>query len=118
MLVKACTSPAAKLRLHLVGAGGGFLVVPALALLGGLPMRVAVGSSLVVIALKSAAGFAGYASHVSIDWTLAGVVTASAIAGSFVGAPLARRADPELLRKGFAAFVVVMALFILSQELL
>jgi uncharacterized protein len=101
----------------LVGAGGGFLVVPALALLGGLPMRVAVGSSLVVITMKSAAGFAGYASHVSIDWSLAVIVTASAIVGSFLGAPLARRANPELLRKGFAIFVVVMALFILSQEL-
>src|SRR4029450_14044974 len=66
----------------LVGAGGGFLVVPALALLGGLPMPVAVGTSLVVIAMKSFAGFAGYLPGVSIDWTLAGAVTLAAIAGS------------------------------------
>ena len=62
----------------LVGAGGGFLVVPALALLGGLPMPVAVGTSLIVIAMKSFAGLAGYLSSVHIDWAVAGAVTAAA----------------------------------------
>lgn len=70
----------------LVGAGGGFLVVPALALLGGLPMPIAVGTSLVVIAMKSFAGLAGYLSSVQIDWALAGAVTAAALVGALVGA--------------------------------
>lgn len=100
----------------LVGAGGGFLVVPALALLGGLPMPVAVGSSLVVIALKSFAGFAGYASHVTVDWTLTAVVAGAAIVGSFFGAPLARHIPPEMLRKGFAVFVLTMAVFLMGKQ--
>lgn len=101
----------------LVGAGGGFLVVPALTLLGGVPMRKAIGTSLLVIALKSAAGFAGHASHVSIDWPLAGTISAAAVLGSFVGARLTSMIPPEALRKGFAVFVVVMALFVLGQQL-
>ena len=101
----------------LVGAGGGFLVVPALALLGGLPMQKAVGSSLVVIALKSFAGFAGYASHVTIDWELTGIVTAAAVVGSFGGAALAKKVPQEQLRKGFAVFVLVMAVFLLGKQL-
>lgn len=101
----------------LVGAGGGFLVVPALALLGGLPMQKAVGSSLVVIALKSFAGFAGYASHVTIDWQLTGIVTAAAIVGSFGGAALAKKVAQEQLRKGFAIFVLTMAVFLLGKQL-
>lgn len=100
----------------LVGAGGGFLVVPALALLGGLPMQQAIGSSLVVIALKSFAGYAGYAMHVDIDYGLAALVTGSAVAGSFVGARIARHVSPESLRKGFAVFVLVMALYLLWKQ--
>ena len=102
----------------LVGAGGGFLVVPALALLGGLSMQKAVGSSLVVIALKSFAGFAGYATHVEVDYQLAAVVTASAIAGSFVGAVFAKKVSPEALRRSFAVFVLVMAIFLLIKQVL
>ncbi|MCS6857192.1 MAG: sulfite exporter TauE/SafE family protein, partial [Sandaracinaceae bacterium] len=101
----------------LVGAGGGFLVVPALVLIGGLPMDVAVGTSLVVIALKSFAGLAGYLGHAHVDIPTAGVVTASAVAGSVLGSWLAGRMSPESLRKGFAWFVVVMAFFVLGQEL-
>lgn len=101
----------------LVGAGGGFLVVPALTLLGGVPMRKAIGTSLLVIALKSAAGFAGHASHVSIDWPLAGTISVAAVLGSFLGARLTSMIPPEALRKGFAGFVVVMAMFVLYQQL-
>lgn len=101
----------------LVGAGGGFLVVPALVLLGGLSMDVAVGTSLVVIAMKSFAGFAGYLGHVDIDWAIAGVVTVSAVIGSFGGGLLASRVAPERLRQGFAWFVVAMAFFLLGQEI-
>ena len=101
----------------LVGAGGGFLVVPALVLLGGLEMREAVGTSLLVIAMKSAAAFAGHATAVEIDYGLAGMVTGAAIAGSFVGAAAAQKVPQDVLRRGFAWFVVVMAVFLLAQEL-
>ena len=101
----------------LVGAGGGFLVVPALALLGGLSMPVAVGTSLVVIAMKSFAGLGGYLTTVSLDWTLVGGVTAAAILGSFLGARLAGRIPEAALRKGFGFFVLAMGVFVLVQEL-
>ncbi|MEV0724302.1 sulfite exporter TauE/SafE family protein [Micromonospora purpureochromogenes] len=101
----------------LVGAGGGFLVVPALALLGGLPMPVAVGTSLVIIAMKSFAGLAGYLSSVHINWGLALAVTAAAVIGSFLGGRLAGRIPADLLRKAFGWFVVVMGVFVLGQQL-
>ena len=100
-----------------VGAGGGFLVVPALTLLGGLSMPVAVGTSLLVIAMKSGAGLAGYLSSVELDWGLAAMVTAAAVAGSLVGGRLTSRVSPDRLRKGFGWFVLVMAAFILVQEI-
>jgi uncharacterized membrane protein YfcA len=100
----------------LVGAGGGFLVVPALALLGGLPMPIAVGTSLVVIAMKSFAGFAGYLNSVSIDWRIAGMVTAAAVVGALVGARLTALVNPDSLRKGFGWFVLVMSSVILAEE--
>jgi uncharacterized membrane protein YfcA len=101
----------------LVGAGGGFLVVPALALLGGLPVPVAIGTSLVVIAMKSFAGFAGYLSTVTINWGLAAAVTLAAVAGSLAGARLAGRIPADVLRKAFGWFVVVMGVFVLVQQL-
>jgi hypothetical protein len=101
----------------LVGAGGGFLVVPALALLGGLPMPVAVGTSLVVIAMKSFAGFAGYLHSVDIHWGLATAVTAAAVLGSLAGGRLAGRIPEAALRKAFGWFVVVMGIFVLAQQL-
>ncbi|WP_431931509.1 sulfite exporter TauE/SafE family protein [Micromonospora sp. RP3T] len=101
----------------LVGAGGGFLVVPALALLGGLPMPVAVGTSLVVIAMKSFAGLAGYLSSVRIDWTLAAAVTVAAIVGSLLGGRLAGRIPEHVLRLSFGWFVVAMGGFVLTRQL-
>lgn len=101
----------------LVGAGGGFLVVPALALLGGLPMPVAVGTSLLVIAMKSFAGLAGYLSSVPIPWGLAAAVTVAAIAGSFLGGRLAGRIHEDVLRKSFGWLVAVMGVLVLAQHL-
>ena len=101
----------------LVGAGGGFLVVPALVLLGGLPMGIAVGTSLVVIAMKSFAAFAGYLSTVHIDWPLAIAVTAAAVAGGVLGGRLTGRIPDRVLRRGFGWFVVVMGTFVLAQQL-
>lgn len=101
----------------LVGAGGGFLIVPALALFGGLAMPEAVATSLLVIALQSFAGFAGHAGHVHLEWTLVLVVTASAVSGSFLGARLGRGLSPDSLRRGFAWFVLAMGLFLLGKQL-
>lgn len=101
----------------LVGAGGGFLVVPALALLGGLSMPVAVGTSLLVIAMKSFAGLGGYLTSVTLDWGLIGMVTLAAVVGSFIGARLVSVVPEAALRKAFGWFVLVMGLFVLSQEL-
>jgi hypothetical protein len=100
----------------LVGAGGGFLVVPALVLLGGLPMGMAVGTSLVVIAMKSAAGLAGYLHSVDIDWGLALAVTGAAVVGSVVGGRLVGRVDQDVLRKAFGWFVVAMGALVLGLQ--
>jgi len=101
----------------LVGAGGGFLVVPALALLGGLPMPIAVGTSLVVIAMKSFAGLGGYLASVHIDWGLAAAVTAAALVGGVIGARLTAMIDPDALRQAFGWFVLAMSSVILGQEI-
>lgn len=100
----------------LVGAGGGFLVVPALVLLGGLPMPVAVGTSLVVIAMKSFAGLAGYLTSVTLDWPLVLGVTAAAVVGSLAGGQLAGRIPEAALRQAFGWFVLVMGGFVLVQQ--
>jgi len=100
----------------LVGAGGGFLVVPALVLWAGLPMSTAVGTSLFVIVLKSLAAFLGYASHVTVDYPLVAIVGGCGIVGSFAGTALGRVVAPERARKAFAAFVLAMASLILLRE--
>ncbi|HEY0709082.1 MAG TPA: TSUP family transporter [Polyangia bacterium] len=101
----------------LVGAGGGFLVVPALVLLGGLTMTEAVGTSLVVIALKSSAGFLGHLGHVDVPWTLAAVVSAAAISGSVVGSKLSGRVPEAWLRPLFGWFVAVMSAFVIGKQI-
>lgn len=100
----------------LVGAGGGFLVVPALVLLGGLPMSVAVGTSLLVIAMKSFAGLAGYLSSVELPWGLVLSVTAAAVVGSVIGGRLAGKVPEARLRQAFGWFVLVMGGFVLVQQ--
>lgn len=100
----------------LVGVGGGFLIVPALVLLGKVPMKAAVGTSLLVIAMKSASGFVGYLGQVEIPWAFMGLFTAVAIAGSFGGTYIARFVPHETLKKVFALFLVVMGVFILFQN--
>ena len=99
-----------------VGAGGGFLVVPALVLLGGLPMSIAVGTSLLVIAMKSFAGLGGYLASVQIDWGLAAAVTVAAVLGSVLGGTLTGRIPPDTLRRGFGWFVVVMGVLVLALQ--
>lgn len=100
----------------LVGAGGGFLIVPALNLLGGLPMAVAVGTSLLVIVMKSFAGLGGYLFSVQLDWVPVLAFTAFAVAGSFIGVRLAGMVPERALRRGFGIFVLAMGAFVLVQE--
>lgn len=100
----------------LVGAGGGFLVVPALAILGGLPMPTAVGTALTVIAMNSFAGFAGHLGSVHIDWPVAAAVTAAALAGGLIGVRLTALVSPQMLRKAFGWFVLAMSSVIFAEE--
>ncbi len=100
----------------LVGAGGGFLIVPALALWAGLPIAAAVGTSLLIIVLKSATAFAGYLSHVQVDLGLIAVVSGTAVLGSFLGSRLALHVEPAALQRAFAGFVMAMACLILVRE--
>lgn len=100
----------------LVGAGGGFLIVPALNLLGGLPMAVAVGTSLLVIALKSGAGLAGYLFSVQLSWPLVLSFTGVAVLGSIFGTRLAGLIPETALRRGFGIFVLLTGAFVLVQE--
>jgi uncharacterized protein len=100
----------------LVGVGGGFLIVPALVLLGRLPMKQAVGTSLVVIAMKSAAGFAGYLGQVEVPWSFMGLFTLVAVVGIVGGTFLVRYVPQAVLQRAFAVFLVLMGGFILYQN--
>lgn len=102
----------------LVGVGGGFLIVPALVLLSGLSMKQAIGTSLAIVAIKSYAGFAGYAGAVAIDYRMMGVFTAVAIAGSLVGTHYAQRLSGDVLKRGFAVFLMLVASYILVNQVI
>lgn len=99
-----------------VGVGGGFLIIPALVLLGGIPMKEAVGTSLLIIAFKSAIGFAEYLNHVTLDWPLMITFTLAASVGMLGGAYLSRRIDARHLQKGFGYFVLAVAVFVLLKR--
>jgi uncharacterized membrane protein YfcA len=99
-----------------VGIGGGFLIVPALVLLAGAPMKQAVGTSLVVIAMNSLAGFAGYLGSVEIPWRFLASFTAAAVVGILVGTRLVRHVSADQLRRGFAVFLVLLAALVLYQN--
>ena len=101
----------------LVGAGGGFLIIPALVMLSKLPMKQAVGTSLLIIAAKSLIGFTGDLGNGTMNWTLLLSVSALAIAGIFLGDRLSKRIDGNQLKKGFGWFVLVMGLYIIVQQL-
>lgn len=104
----------------LVGVGGGFLIVPALVLLGRLPMQRAIGTSLWIIALKSFTGFTGYLpvlerQGLALDWSLIGLFIAIGAAGTLGGMQLARRLPQQTLKKVFAVFLVLMGVYILLR---
>jgi uncharacterized protein len=100
----------------LVGAGGGFLIIPALVLFSKLPMKQAVGTSLLIIAAKSLFGFTGDLGQHQLNWLLLGSVTALAIAGIFIGNRLSKNIDGNALKRVFGWFVLVMGLYILAKE--
>lgn len=100
-----------------LGAGGGFVIVPVLTLLGGVAIREAVGTSLLVIAMNSFAGLAGTASHARIDTRIILPVVAIAVVGSLVGARLVRRISTQHLQGSFGWFVIVVGVSILAREL-
>jgi uncharacterized membrane protein YfcA len=102
----------------LVGAGGGFLIIPALVVLSKLPMKEAVGTSLVIIAAKSLIGFTGELGHVNLDWQLLLSVTSAAIIGIFIGSTLSKRIDGAKLKPAFGWFVLVMGIYIIIKETL
>jgi uncharacterized membrane protein YfcA len=100
------------------GVGGGFLIVPALVLVLGLPMREAVGTSLAIIAINSAAALAGHLRFGGIDVRITLLFIAGGAAGSLLGSRFAGRIDEQRLRAGFAGMIVVVALYMLARTLL
>lgn len=102
----------------LVGAGGGFLIIPALVLLTGLPFKTAVGTSLFIIAVNSLVGFLGDVFNYSMDWPFLITLTALAVAGIVVGNLLSRRINSSRLRIAFGWLTLLMGIFILIRELL
>lgn len=102
----------------IVGAGGGFLIIPALVLLAKLPMKKAVATSLLIIAVKSLIGFIGDVENLDIDWKFLLIFTGLSIAGIFLGGYLNKFIDGAKLKKGFGWFVLLMGIYIIGKELL
>jgi uncharacterized membrane protein YfcA len=102
-----------------VGAGGGFLIIPALVLLAKLPMKQAVGTSLIIIASKSLLGFLGdLRPEVNIDWTFLMIFSSIAIVGILVGAMLSKKISGDKLKPAFGWFVLIMGVYIIIYQLL
>lgn len=102
----------------LVGAGGGFLIIPSLVLFAKLPMKKAIGTSLFIIAMNSLIGFIGDVQNLEINWLFLLSFTAISIIGIFIGTYLNKFINENLLKKGFAYFVLIMAFLILYKELM
>jgi uncharacterized membrane protein YfcA len=100
----------------LIGVGGGFLIVPALVLFQKLPMRLAVGTSLLVIAMNALSGFAGYAGTVPIDWDLVIWFTGTAAVGSIIGTLLSKRVPQQRLRQVFGVLLIGVSLYVLYRR--
>ncbi|MBS4070317.1 sulfite exporter TauE/SafE family protein [Algoriphagus aquatilis] len=102
----------------IVGAGGGFLIIPALVLLARLPMKMAVGTSLLIIAAKSLIGFLGDVSTQTIDWQMLLIFTGLSIVGIFIGSALSKKINEKILKTGFGWFVLIMGIYIIGKELM
>ena len=101
----------------MIGAGGGFLIIPALVILANVEMKIAVGTSLIIIALKSLLGFfLGDALIMEIDWQFLAIFTGLSLIGIFIGSYLSNFIDGKRLKKGFGYFIFVMAIFIFYME--
>jgi hypothetical protein len=100
-----------------VGAGGGFLIIPALVLLTGLPFKTAVGTSLFIIAINSLIGFLGDVLNYSMDWRFLLSITALSVIGILIGDRVSKKIPAETLRKSFGWFVLIMGCWILFREL-
>lgn len=100
-----------------LGAGGGFLLIPALVLVLKMPMKKAVGTSLLIIALNSLIGFTGDIGHFKIDWNFLTIITLIAVAGIFIGGFLAKKIEGDKLKKAFGWFVLIMGIYILVKEI-
>jgi len=101
----------------IVGAGGGFLIIPALVLLAKLPMKKAVATSLLIIAIKSLIGFLGDVQNLDIDWPFLLMFTAFSIVGIFIGIWLNKFIDGKKLKKAFGWFVLLMGIYIIYKEI-
>jgi uncharacterized protein len=99
-----------------LGAGGGFLLIPALVVLLKLPMKTAIGTSLMIIALNSLIGFTGDLGHFSMDWLFLLKITAIAATGIFIGGAIGKKISGDYLKKGFGWFVLVMGIYIIVKE--
>ena len=99
-----------------LGAGGGFLLIPALVILMKLPMKEAIGTSLLIIALNSLIGFLGDVGRHPIDWLFIGILSAIAIAGIFIGGYFNQKVNSDKLKKGFGWFVLVIGIYIIISE--
>lgn len=102
----------------IVGAGGGFLIIPALVILSKLPMKSAIGTSLLIIAAKSLIGFLGDLSHTTMNWNLLIPVTALAVGGIFIGDRLSKKMQPQILKKLFGWFVLALGIYIILKEVI
>jgi len=100
----------------LIGAGGGFIIIPALVILSKLPMKKAVGTSLAIITAKSLIGFLGDVHNLDLDWTLLATVTGLAVIGIFTGKAISRKIDGKVLKPLFGWFVLAMGVVILFKE--
>lgn len=101
-----------------VGAGGGFLIIPTLVLIARLPMKIAVGTSLLIIAIKSLIGFTSDLSDLSIDWPFLFSFTTLSVMGIFVGSYLSQFVESQKLKKTFGWLVLTMGVYIISKELI
>jgi uncharacterized membrane protein YfcA len=101
----------------MVGAGGGFLIIPALVILTKLDMKKAIGTSLLIIAAKSLIGFMGDLSHIQIKWSLLLDITVLAIIGILIGSRWSKKMDASLLKKIFGWFVLILGIYIIIKEL-
>ncbi len=100
-----------------VGAGGGFLIIPALVILARLPMKMAVGTSLMIIAAKSLLGFLGDVSEMNIEWMFLAKFSVFTVAGIFIGSYLAKFIDGKKLKPAFGWFVLIMGIYIMTKEI-